>query len=167
MWVCIAHPCFTDEQREFKNQVIPKLKEQLQNTKHGKLITLIDPFDYSPDIEGSVEAKLKFSREAMQTSIDSLENARSSSLWWMTTILARPFEVGYAHRIWAFPLFSFPKTPATLSTQCFSVPVLPGSMISWTICRSRCSSFCWSGSICNGYILCRSRTRKAKRACEG
>jgi nucleoside 2-deoxyribosyltransferase len=99
MWVYIAHPCFTDEQREFKNQFIPKLKGQLQNTKHGKLITLIDCFDYSPDIECSVEAKLKFSREVMQTCTDSLEKCQVVIAVVDDNDTGTAFEAGYAHRM--------------------------------------------------------------------
>jgi nucleoside 2-deoxyribosyltransferase len=99
MCVYIAHPCFTDEQREFKNQFIPKLKEQLQNTKHGKLITLVDPFDHAPDIEGSVEAKLRFSREVTQTCTDSLEKCQVLIAVADDNDTGTAFEAGYAHRM--------------------------------------------------------------------
>lgn len=99
MWVYIAHPCFTDDQREFKSQFIPKLKEQLQNTKHGKLITLVDPFDYSPNIEGNTEAKMKLSREVMQTCIAFLEKCQAANVVVDDNDTGTAFEAGYAHRM--------------------------------------------------------------------
>jgi nucleoside 2-deoxyribosyltransferase len=99
MLVYIAHPCFTDAQREFKNQLILRLKEQLSNTKHGRQISLIDPFDHSPDIEGSVEAKIKFSREVMETCIDLLEKCRVVIVVVDDGDTGDAFEAGYAHRM--------------------------------------------------------------------
>jgi nucleoside 2-deoxyribosyltransferase len=99
MWVYVAHPCFTDEQREFKNQFIPRLKEQLGNTRHGRLISLIDPFDHSPNIEGSQEAKMKLSREVMQTCIGFLEQCQVIIVVVDDEDTGTAFEAGYAHRM--------------------------------------------------------------------
>lgn len=99
MWVYVAHPCFTNEQRGFKNQFIAKLKGQLRNAKHGELITLVDPFDYSPNIEDSPEAKMRLSREVTDTCIDFLEKCRIVIAVVDDNDTGTAFEAGYAHRM--------------------------------------------------------------------
>jgi nucleoside 2-deoxyribosyltransferase len=99
MWVYIAHPCFDQGQREFKEQLISKLKEQLNNTKHGRLISLIDPFDHSPVVEDSIDAKMRFSREIAQTCIDFLEKCQILIAVADDEDTGTAFEAGYAHRM--------------------------------------------------------------------
>jgi nucleoside 2-deoxyribosyltransferase len=108
MWVYIAHPCFNDDQRRFKHQFIPKLKEQLKKAKHGEFITLVDPFDHSPNIEGSPEAKMTLSREVMETCIDFLEKCRVVIVVVDDHDTGTAFEAGYAHRM-AIPLVLISK----------------------------------------------------------
>jgi len=58
MKIYFAHPCFTDKQREFKQQFLPKLSAALSKTQYSNGISIIDPFDYAPDVEGDVAIKL-------------------------------------------------------------------------------------------------------------
>jgi nucleoside 2-deoxyribosyltransferase len=97
MWVYVAHPCFNDEQREFKRQLISKLKEQLKHTKPGVLISLIDPFEHSPIVEGNTEAKVKFSREVAETCTDFLERCEVVIAVVDDDDTGTAFEAGYAH----------------------------------------------------------------------
>jgi len=44
MKIYSAHPCFNEEQREFKKQFISKLSAAISQTQYGNDISIVDPF---------------------------------------------------------------------------------------------------------------------------
>lgn len=99
MWVYIAHPAFTDEQREFKRRLITGLKEHLGKLKHARTISLIDPFDHAPDIEGSTEGKAALSKEVKETCLDFLDRCKLLIAVVDHDDTGTAFEAGYAYRM--------------------------------------------------------------------
>ena len=73
MKIYFAHPCFTDKQREFKKQFLPKFSAAFKNSGHDNDITIIDPFDYAPNIEGDIETKLNMAESIKIECIRLLE----------------------------------------------------------------------------------------------
>jgi nucleoside 2-deoxyribosyltransferase len=68
MKIYFAHPCFTGKQREFKKVFLEKISAALTND-----ITIIDPFDYAPHIEGDREIKLNMAESVKIECIRLLE----------------------------------------------------------------------------------------------
>ncbi len=98
MKVYFAHPAFNDEQKAFKAAFLGKLRQQLGTTASGHAISVVDPFDHAPNVEHSIEEKVRMSRKIQAACLDLLEQCAViiALVDWNDTGTA--FEVGYAHR---------------------------------------------------------------------
>ena len=63
MKVYFAHPCFTEEQRQFKREFLGRLRDLIAASGGGGRVAVIDPFDHAPNIEHNLEEKLRMSGE--------------------------------------------------------------------------------------------------------
>jgi nucleoside 2-deoxyribosyltransferase len=95
--IYFAHPCFTEEQREFKKRFLSKLKDRFQESDNGKDIILVDPFDHTPIIECDPDTKLEMAEEIKIKCLALLEECDVviALADWNDTGTA--FEAGYAH----------------------------------------------------------------------
>ncbi len=93
--VYFAHPCFTDRQKEFKDRFLTKLLPLLSGTD----ITIVDPFEYTPDIEGDMEAKVKMAEHIKIECIRLLEECHIILALIDNSDTGVAFEAGYAHAV--------------------------------------------------------------------
>jgi len=63
MKIYFAHPCFNEEQREFKKVFLKKISAALSQTRYGNDMSIVDPFDYAPDVERGYCNKIRDGRE--------------------------------------------------------------------------------------------------------
>ncbi|MCX5811142.1 MAG: nucleoside 2-deoxyribosyltransferase [Proteobacteria bacterium] len=96
MKVYYAHPCFTEKQREFKKMFLEKLSVALS---HKNDITIVDPFEYAPNIEGDTETKLKMAESIMRECIKLLEECDGVIAFVDDNDTGTAFEAGYAHAV--------------------------------------------------------------------
>jgi nucleoside 2-deoxyribosyltransferase len=99
MKIYFAHPCFTEEQREFKKQFLSKISAALKNSGHNNDITIIDPFDYAPNIEGDTETKLQMAESIKIECIRLLEACDIIIALIDGNDTGTAFEAGYAHAV--------------------------------------------------------------------
>ena len=99
MQVYIAHPAFTEGQTEFKERFIARLKEHIGKLKDCGPITLIDPFDYAPNVEGSLEHKIASSGEIKKTCLKLLDGCKLLIAVVDDNDTGTAFEAGYAHHM--------------------------------------------------------------------
>ena len=99
MKIYFAHPCFTDKQREFKKQFQSKISAALKNSGHDNDITIIDPFDYAPDIEEDTETKLQMAESIKIECIRLLEECDIIIALIDGNDTGTAFEAGYAHAV--------------------------------------------------------------------
>jgi len=97
MHVYIAHPAFTETQTNFKEQFIARLKEHIGRLKHCGPLTLIDPFQYAPNIEGNVKHKLTLSKQIKETCLKLLDQCNLLVAIVDDNDTGTAFEAGYAH----------------------------------------------------------------------
>jgi nucleoside 2-deoxyribosyltransferase len=97
MQVYIAHPSFTEGQTEFKERFIARLKEHIGKLKHCGPITLIDPFDHAPNVEGNREDKIASSRQIKETCLNLLDGCKLLIAVVDDNDTGTAFEAGYAH----------------------------------------------------------------------
>ncbi|MBP1749057.1 MAG: hypothetical protein H6Q52_1596 [Deltaproteobacteria bacterium] len=99
MYIYFAHPCFNDSQEQFKNEFLEKLRTALGQTEYGKAVSVIDPFNDTPNIEGNRETKLKLSRVVKDTCLKMLEECDMVVALVDDGDTGVAFEVGYANAI--------------------------------------------------------------------
>ena len=100
MKIYFAHPCFNEEQKEFKNQFLQKISAALKNSGHDNDITIVDPFDYAPNIEGDIETKLNMAESIKIECIRLLEACDIIIVLIDGNVDAGvAFEAGYAHAV--------------------------------------------------------------------
>jgi nucleoside 2-deoxyribosyltransferase len=92
MKVYFAHPCFNEEQQQFKGEFLRRL---LEATGNG--IIIVDPFEYAANVEHSVEEKLRMSGRIKDACLELLRECQVliALVDWNDTGTA--FEAGYAH----------------------------------------------------------------------
>lgn len=108
MNIYLAHPAFTEKQKEFKSKFLNAFNALMKETKvhdtHGgsectldRHVQILDPFDYSPRIEGDREAIRQMSKIVLVTNIELMNKSdliiaviddRDQGVIW---------EMGYAH----------------------------------------------------------------------
>ena len=99
MKIYFAHPCFNEEQIEFKKQFLPKLSAALSQTQYGNDIIVVDPFDYAPDVEGDIEVKLEMAEDIKIECIRLLEECDIIIALVDGNDTGVAFEAGYAHAV--------------------------------------------------------------------
>ena len=99
MYVYIAHPAFNDSQRAFKERFFRELREHLAGLKHCAAVTLIDPFDHAPDVEGDVEEKIARAREIRESCLELLERCSLLIAVVDDDDTGTAFEAGYAYHM--------------------------------------------------------------------
>lgn len=95
MRIYFAHPCFTEEQKRFKETFLEILFPLISD----KNITIIDPFEYTPPIENDSEVKLKMAEKIKEECLRLLKSCdivMALSDWDDT---GTAFEIGYAYAI--------------------------------------------------------------------
>jgi len=60
--VYFAHPCFTDEQKRLKGAFLKALRHSLEKSGLEKEFSVIDPFEYTPNVENDPSLKRNVSR---------------------------------------------------------------------------------------------------------
>jgi len=97
MKVYFAHPCFNDEQREFKETFLKKVETALADTGLAAQFSLVDPFEHTPNVECDRETKLRMAEEIKTACLRLLEECDVivALTDWDDTGTA--FEAGYAH----------------------------------------------------------------------
>ena len=99
MKIYFAHPCFAEEQGEFKKVFLQKLSAAFKNSGHDNDITIIDPFDYAPNIEADIETKLKMAESIKTECIKLLEEADIIIALVDDNDTGTAYEIGYAHAV--------------------------------------------------------------------
>jgi nucleoside 2-deoxyribosyltransferase len=97
MHVYVAHPAFTDVQKEFKEKFFKGLQEQLDRLKHCATVKLIDPFDHSPNVEGCIAEKLSHAREIRESCLSLLDQCKLLVALIDDDDTGTAFEAGYAY----------------------------------------------------------------------
>ena len=99
MKIYFAHPCFTDKHREFKKQFLLKLSAALSQKGYGNDISIVDPFDYAPDVEGDIEIKLEMAEGIKIECIRLLEECDIIIALVDDNDAGTAYEIGYAHAV--------------------------------------------------------------------
>jgi nucleoside 2-deoxyribosyltransferase len=104
MKVYFAHPCFHEEQQQFKGEFLRRLREA---TGNGTVI--VDPFEYAANVEHSVEEKLRMSGRIKDVCLELLRECQVlvALVDWNDTGTA--FEAGYAHSL-GLPIILISRT---------------------------------------------------------
>jgi nucleoside 2-deoxyribosyltransferase len=99
MKVYLAHPCFNEKQKKFKIKFLNMINTALTHSEHSRNIAIIDPFDYTPNIEGDTETKLKMAEKIKTGCIKLLEECDILAALVDDNDTGTAFEAGYAHSI--------------------------------------------------------------------
>jgi nucleoside 2-deoxyribosyltransferase len=99
MKVYFAHPCFTEKQSEFKKVFLEMIRHVFKHMKMAKEIVIIDPFDYTPNIESNIGAKLLMSKQIMEECLQLLIECDIVIALIDGDDTGTAFEAGYAHSI--------------------------------------------------------------------
>jgi len=99
MKIYFAHPCFTDKQRDFKKQFLPQFSDALSNTQYGNDISITDPFDYTPNVEGDIEIKLEMAEDIKTECVKLLEESDIVIAFVDDNDTGTAYEIGYAHAV--------------------------------------------------------------------
>jgi len=70
-----AHPCFTEEQRRFKEAFLDAVRRSLERSGLENEFSLIDPFDYAPNVENNPSLKRNVSRAIKEVCIRILRES--------------------------------------------------------------------------------------------
>ncbi|MBP8626326.1 MAG: nucleoside 2-deoxyribosyltransferase [Syntrophorhabdales bacterium] len=95
MKLYFAHPCFNDRQKRFKTEFLKRFSAITDRNS----ITIIDPFDYTPNIEEDIKVKLKTAKEVKVECIRLLEECDIIVALIDDNDTGVAFEAGYAHAI--------------------------------------------------------------------
>ncbi|HOJ43903.1 MAG TPA: nucleoside 2-deoxyribosyltransferase [Syntrophorhabdaceae bacterium] len=99
MKIYFAHPCFTEEQRDFKTRFLNLLKSALSKTPYRGEITIIDPFEHTPSIEGNSALKTEMAEYIKTECIRLLEESYLVIALVDYNDTGVAFEAGYAHAV--------------------------------------------------------------------
>jgi nucleoside 2-deoxyribosyltransferase len=99
MQVYVAHPAFTQRQREFKEIFFAGLRDRLQKIEGCQTVELVDPFDYSPNLEGDIQEKVARSKEIRKSCLDLLDRCALLIAVLDDDDTGTAFEAGYAYRV--------------------------------------------------------------------
>jgi nucleoside 2-deoxyribosyltransferase len=99
MWVYVAHPAFSDRQREFKAAFFEGLRNHLSRLTHCESITLVDPFDHSPNVDDNVEEKLSMARQIRESCLALLDQCKLLIAVVDGEDTGTAFEAGYAYHM--------------------------------------------------------------------
>ncbi|MCX5816652.1 MAG: nucleoside 2-deoxyribosyltransferase [Proteobacteria bacterium] len=94
-----AHPCFNDKQRHFKKVFLEKLSSALSQTRYGNDISIVDPFDCTPNVEGHIETKLEMAESIKVKRIRLLGESGIVIALVDDNDAGTAFEAGYAHAV--------------------------------------------------------------------
>jgi nucleoside 2-deoxyribosyltransferase len=97
MLVYFAHPSFTSEQQRIKGRLLEKLNRSLALMEQGEQVTIIDPFLYTPNVEGDTETKLGMSRTIAASCLKLLEDCDVIMALTDDNDTGTALEAGYAH----------------------------------------------------------------------
>jgi len=70
-----AHPCFTEEQRRFKEAFLDAVRRSLERSGLENEFSLIDPFDYAPNVENNPSLKRNVSRAIKEVCVRILRES--------------------------------------------------------------------------------------------
>lgn len=73
--VYFAHPCFTQDQKRFKEAFLEAVYKSLEKSGLEKEFSLIDPFDYTPNVENNPALKRNVSRSIKEVCIRILRES--------------------------------------------------------------------------------------------
>ena len=73
--VYFAHPCFTEEQRKLKDAFLGVLRKSLEKSGLEKEFSVIDPFDYTPNVENNPSLKGRVARSIREVCIRILRGS--------------------------------------------------------------------------------------------
>jgi len=109
MKVYFAHPCFNKEQEQFKHEFLGRLRERIGASGGRDRVAILDPFDHAPNVEHSLEEKLRMSKEIKTACLELLRSCQviMALVDWDDTGTA--FEAGYAHTL-KLPLVLISRT---------------------------------------------------------
>lgn len=99
MRVYFAHPCFTDREKKFKDEFLDKIRKRLAQDEKEKIITIVDPFLGTPNVENDRNKKLIMSGEIKKACIDMLESCDVIIAVTDDDDTGVAFEAGYGHCI--------------------------------------------------------------------
>jgi nucleoside 2-deoxyribosyltransferase len=99
MQVYIAHPAFTKHQREFKEKFFAGLRDRLEKIEGCRSVELVDPFDYSPNVEDDIQEKVARSKEIKKSCLDLLDQCALLIAVLDGDDTGTAFEAGYAYRM--------------------------------------------------------------------
>jgi len=99
MKIYFAHPCFTEEQSEFKKQFLEKISAALTQNGLSNDIYIIDPFENTLNVEGDIETKLIMAESIKIECIGLLEECDILIALVDDNDTGTAFEAGYAHAV--------------------------------------------------------------------
>jgi nucleoside 2-deoxyribosyltransferase len=73
--VYFAHPCFTDEQKKLKEAFLEGVRKSLEKSGLENDISVIDPFDYTPNVENNPSLKGRVSRSIKEVCVRILRES--------------------------------------------------------------------------------------------
>lgn len=99
MKIYFAHPCFNEKQRHFKKIFLDKLSSALSQTQYTSDISIVDPFDFSPNVEGDIQTKLEMAETIKTECIRLLMESDLILALIDDNDTGTAFEAGYADAI--------------------------------------------------------------------
>lgn len=96
MKIYFAHPCFNERQRDFKKIFLDKLFSALSQTPYKSEISIVDPFEFTPNVEGCIETKLKMAETIKTECIRLLAESDLVMVLVDDNDTGAAFEAGYA-----------------------------------------------------------------------
>ena len=97
--IYFAHPCFTEEQKELKEQFMEKISISLTLKKLNNDIIIIDPFEHTPVIEDDIKTKMQMAETVKKECIRLLEECDIVIAFVDDNDTGVAFEAGYAHAV--------------------------------------------------------------------
>ncbi len=73
--VYFAHPCFTEDQKKLKEAFLRNLRTSLVKSGLENEFSVIDPFDYTPNVENDPSLKRNVSRSIKEVCVRVLREA--------------------------------------------------------------------------------------------
>jgi len=70
-----AHPCFTEEERRFKKAFLEGVRGSLEKSGLQEEFSVIDPFDYAPNIENDPSLKRNVARAVKEVCVRILRES--------------------------------------------------------------------------------------------
>jgi nucleoside 2-deoxyribosyltransferase len=70
-----AHPCFTEEEKRFKETFLEAVRKSLEKSGLENEFSIIDPFDYAPNVENNPSLKMNVSRAIKEVCVRVLRES--------------------------------------------------------------------------------------------